>query len=64
MVTAVWTVRDKRFNCGAVLTVIKIYRYIIYAKNFVNFNCRAGTMVTIRSFKYGSLCMIDITHIK
>ena len=30
MVTAVWAVRDKRFNCGAVLTVIKTYRYMVY----------------------------------
>ena len=27
--------RDKRFNCGAVLTVIKIYRYRVYIEIFV-----------------------------
>ena len=35
-------VRDKRFNCGAVLTVIKIYRYMIYVEIFVIVNSGAG----------------------
>lgn len=35
MVTAVWAVRDKRFNCGAVLIVIKMYKYMIYVKNLL-----------------------------
>ena len=34
--------RDKRFNCGAVLTVIKMYRYLVYEKIFVTVNCGAG----------------------
>lgn len=34
--------RDKRFNCGAVLTVIKMYRYIVYVEIFVTVNCGAG----------------------
>ena len=27
--------RDKRFDCGALLIVIKTYRYIVYVKIFV-----------------------------
>ena len=42
MVTAVWAVRDKRFNYGAVLTVIRIYRYMVYVKKFVTVNYSAG----------------------
>ena len=38
MVTAVWAVRNKRFNCGTVLTVIKTYKYIVYVKIFVTVN--------------------------
>ena len=33
--------RDKRFDCGAVLTVIKMYRYMVYAEIFVTVNCGA-----------------------
>ena len=29
-------------NCGAVLTVIKTYRYIVYVEIFVIVNCGAG----------------------
>ena len=28
--------------CGAVLTVIKTYKYIVYVKNFISVNCGAG----------------------
>ena len=53
MVTAVWAVRDKQFNCsncGAVLTVIKMYRYIVYVEILLLLIAgRDGTMVTIRS---------------
>ena len=41
MVTAVWVVWDKRFNCGAVLTFIKTYKYMIYVEIFVTVNCGA-----------------------
>ena len=34
--------RDKQFNCRAVLTVIKTYRYIVYVEIFVTINCDAG----------------------
>ena len=33
--------RDKRFDCDTVLTVIKMYRYIVYAEIFVTVNCGA-----------------------
>ena len=50
MVTVGWAVRDKRFKCGAVLTVIKMYRYKVYIKIFLTLTAvRAGMMVTIRS---------------
>ena len=39
MVIADRTVRNKQFNCGPVLTVIKTYRYIVYVKIFVTVNC-------------------------
>ena len=35
------TVQDKRFNCGTVLTVIKMYKYILYVEIFVIVNCGA-----------------------
>ena len=35
IVTAVWAVRNKRFNCGAILTIIKMYKYIVYIEIFV-----------------------------
>ena len=41
MVTTDWAVRDKQFNCGAVLTVIKTYRYMIYVEIFVTVKCGA-----------------------
>ena len=41
MITTDWAVRDKQYNCGAVLTVIKIYKYTIYVKVFVTINCGA-----------------------
>ena len=31
--------RDKRFDCGAVLTVIKTYRYMVYVEIFVTVDC-------------------------
>lgn len=34
--------RDKRFNCGAVLTIIKAYKYMIYIEIFVTVKCGAG----------------------
>ena len=34
--------RDKRFDCGAVLTVIKMYRYMVYVEIFVTVNYGAG----------------------
>ena len=33
--------RDKRFNCDTVLTVIKMYKYIVYVEIFVIVNCGA-----------------------
>ena len=33
--------RDKRFDCSAVLTVIKTYKYIVYVEIFVTVNCGA-----------------------
>lgn len=42
MVIANWAVRNKQFNCGAVLTVIKTYRYMIYVDIFVTVNCGSG----------------------
>ena len=47
-----WLPFEQAFNCGAVLTIIKIYRYIVYVEIFVSVNCRVGwdeTMVTIRT---------------
>ena len=52
IVTAVWAVRDKRFNCGTVLTVIKMYRYMIYVEIFVTVTAvRDGAVRNIRSVK-------------
>ena len=53
MVNAVWVVRDKRFNCGTVLIVIKMYKYIIYVEIFVtvNWGTRQDNGHTIRSLK-------------
>ena len=42
MVTAGLAVHDKPFNCGAVFTIIKTYRYMVYVKIFVIVNCGAG----------------------
>ena len=49
MVTAGWAVRDKRFNCCAVLTVIKTYRYRVYIEIFVTVNCGAGPKTSYHS---------------
>ena len=38
MVTAGLSVRDKRFNYGAIFTVIKTYRYMVYITIFVIVN--------------------------
>ena len=40
--TAVTIRSHKRFNCSAVLTLIKTYRYMIYIEIFVIVNCGAG----------------------
>ena len=49
MVTADLAVRDKRFNCGAVFTVIKTYRYMVYVKIFVSVNCGAVRFITFKA---------------
>ena len=41
MVTADWAVMDNRFDCGAVLIVIKTYKYMVYVEIFVTVDCGA-----------------------
>ena len=43
---------DKRFNCSAVLTVINMYRYIIYVKILVTINFNAVQIVTFEAYIY------------
>lgn len=49
MVIADWAVRNKQFNCGAVLKVIKTYRYKVYIEIFVTVNCGAGPKTSYHS---------------
>ena len=52
--------RNKRFNCDAVLTVIKTYRYMVYVKIFVSGAIRGGLKHSKPIFT--SFCVQDIGY--